>query len=667
MARSLERDHQWDFKAGKDKTALAYLYLDGKNGSTVAVGQNYRGYKGLEPPPGKGTDYSWYSGDKDIPSTASDGKKNFTVTKIATWAFMSAANVHKVTLPPTIVEIEDEAFKYCGGINIISLNEGLKKIGKMAFFYCTNLNSIIIPDSVATIGSQAFDQCLYLTEATIGARIASMADVFKSCRNLTKVTCRAIVPPVITKDAFADETYQNAVLYVPFASWDAYKKSTKWGKFNKIEPIPETIPTGIFYFIVDGIRYKTKAANSNEVYVAPLLKDVYKAKTINIPKEVVFANKKYFVTGIDEYAFRDSTTPIVKIPNSIKTIRFGAFDHAEIKSIAIPDSVKTIEAEAFYSCMKLTEIEIPSGVTTIYSSTFEGCENIKRVVLHKGLNKISRFAFDDMYALQELEIPDTVVEIGESAFSNSCYDSPKRLSITIPNKVTTIGARAFSGCRLKSVTLGKGLTKIENSVFEGCEFKELVIPKGITSIGNKAFADNDNNFQTITCESTTPPKAEADTFDPLTFENATLKVPKPAVDDYMKDPVWGKFDQIIGVAVNKKPANAKTEVMPEPIRYISLSNKGGFMVRIRVKCEDGTFVDNRIISLGMAKTVDLADVSDLIKDGYEVWMEASVTGGANKTANQIFVYKKSSNKKANYAIKGTTLNSVLNYLGLSDI
>ena len=693
-----ERKNQWDFKAGEETAYLAYLYLDGENSSTVAVGQNYHHHAGqknlLMPRNAPGIEsYSNYSGPKDIPAqvTNDKNKRKYTVKKIAKWAFYSAIDVSRVTLPSTIEEIEDEAFLWEAGLSVLELNEGLKRIGKEAFSWCTRLDSVLIPDSVTDLGPLAFWRCERMRKVTIGAGITSMDNVFNGCIDLQKVTCRAVNPPVINESNFADKAYQNATLYVPFLSLEAYKKAANWNKFSKIEPIPETIPTtDQFYFMVDGIRYMTKGGNSKEVYVAPLEEGVYSENTLGskmsgvyvapdasntshrptsprapkkagleIPSQVKYANTTYTVTGIGKYAFRDSKIATIKLPDTIKDIDYAAFKNANITSIEIPGSVQFIKDSAFFGCENLTEIDIPGSVSYVEDSAFGYCNNLKKIVLHKGLNIIGECAFEGAKEVQQLTIPDTVHEIGASAFYQVGYNNPNRLALTIPDSVLTIGNNAFFECRLKSLTLGKGLKRIEDGVFRKSELKEVVIPSGITWIGKKAFADNGNNFQIITCESSTPPKIQADTFDQKTFENATLNVPYFAFNNYKEDPVWGRFDQIKEL----KPANA--EMISEPIRYISLSNDGVLVAKINVQCENGTFQCNNIIVTSQKETIDLADV-ELIQDGCKVRLKAVVVNGKNSTAKQIFTYGASSNKKANYSIQGDMFLNFLNYKGIEE-
>ena len=89
---------------------------------------------------------------------------------------------------------------------------------------------------------------------------------------------------------------------------------------------------------------------------------------------------------------------------------------------------------------------------------------------------------------KKLILSSDITRIGTFAFVNG---SKLTGSLTIPENVTSIGKRAFSGCsNLVSVTLSTSMIRIEESVFSGCSsLANVTIPDSVTSIGRGAFSD----------------------------------------------------------------------------------------------------------------------------------------------------------------------------------
>ena len=97
----------------------------------------------------------------------------------------------------------------------------------------------------------------------------------------------------------------------------------------------------------------------------------------------------------------------------------------------------------------------------------------------------------DAKYLSNIVIPTTykggaVVGIVNDAF----YANQNLTSITIPDTVTKIGARAFSNCpNLTSVMIGDGVTSIGEEAFYTCSnLTSVVIGDSVTNIGECAFA-----------------------------------------------------------------------------------------------------------------------------------------------------------------------------------
>ena len=87
---------------------------------------------------------------------------------------------------------------------------------------------------------------------------------------------------------------------------------------------------------------------------------------------------------------------------------------------------------------------------------------------------------------RSVKVPSGVREIAKYAFSGTSV-----VTVIIPNSVTTIGYRAFSGCSsLKTVVLPNTLTDVTASLFEKCTaLEEITLPESVKTIAEYAFSD----------------------------------------------------------------------------------------------------------------------------------------------------------------------------------
>ena len=154
-------------------------------------------------------------------------------------AFYRCNQLSSVTLPNTMDTICNYAFEYCKGLKHINLGTSLKGIGNDAFYDCDSLTSILIPNSTRTIGQYAFYNCDNLKSLTIGNSVKIIRDdAFNYCQAITSVNSLATTPPTISYYTFHSTTFNNATLYVPEASLEAYKSSYYWKKFKNIVGVP---------------------------------------------------------------------------------------------------------------------------------------------------------------------------------------------------------------------------------------------------------------------------------------------------------------------------------------------------------------------------------------------------------------------------------------------
>ena len=90
--------------------------------------------------------------------------------------------------------------------------------------------------------------------------------------------------------------------------------------------------------------------------------------------------------------------------------------------VRVPDGVINIGAEAFHNA-RLVSVELPDSVTEIREGAFSGCEHLERVRLSTRLLVIRKNAFQSCISLSDIALPASLQEIDKAAFS-ACPELP---------------------------------------------------------------------------------------------------------------------------------------------------------------------------------------------------------------------------------------------------
>lgn len=229
---------------------------------------------------------------------------------------------------------------------------------------------------------------------------------------------------------------------------------------------------------------------------------------------------------INSAFFRRRTLSRIYLPDEIEEIRSdsnwrGAFCGCiELLGVILPSKLHKIGSKTFYGCIKLDHIRIPNNVEFIGDGAFGNCYNLqtfsgkyaedngKSLIVGDILcsfaagsgeteytipNKVSTIgssAFSGCKSLQYIHIHNQVKEIMSSAFRN-CSNL---MAVNIPTNVTKIEYATFAECgNLKAITIHNNIVAIEQLAFEGCSSLEKVtIPDSVTLIGEEAFKNCEN-------------------------------------------------------------------------------------------------------------------------------------------------------------------------------
>ena len=222
-----------------------------------------------------------------------------------------------------------------------------------------------------------------------------------------------------------------------------------------------------------------------------------------------FNELKYFtgVTKIPYSAFKNCTSlKSIQFPNSLQEIGESAFEGClELKTVDIPNSTTKIGYNAFVDCKKLKSAIISSSVSVLIG--FSGCEELQNVQIPFGVKIIGKDCFKGCKSLKEITLPNSLTEIGESAFENctnlpdmdlpdglksiknrAFYACSSLTQVTIPNSVSSLGAWVYAECTsLNKCHIGSGVKDIISYLFFNSTVKEVTIGENVKNIQQNAF------------------------------------------------------------------------------------------------------------------------------------------------------------------------------------
>lgn len=455
-----------------------------------------------------GTGVSWALADGTLTISGEGNMTDFTdprygSSNLPSWDIYKD-NIVKVVIEGGVKHVGSYAFYDYSNLQAVTFAEGVKSIGSSAFYGCEGIKELLFPSSmkiisgqhntnedaepqVSTFGmggtgtaymsSEAFRGCAGLTSVTIPRGVIGVGSgTFKNCRNLKSVYWDVADYPsygfsTANENGFRDYGTQGSS---PFSG--CRLKEVVFG--SEVD----SIPGGLLYgqSELSAIKFSGKTE-----YVG---KDAFK-ETVwfdNLPNGLVYIDKA-------AYAFKGlmSTPTAISIAEGTKSITEGLFaNQTYLTKVTVPSTLTYMGYEVFEGCRSLGEVEwnaedckfgqtygAPFSATALYTITFgekvrkipdglcSGCRYITEVKMPASVVEVGESAFSDCSGLEAVGFSENMTSIEARAF----LDCAKLSELILPNSLREIGENAFSDCeKLVSLTMGKKVRKIDYRAFDDC-------------------------------------------------------------------------------------------------------------------------------------------------------------------------------------------------------
>ena len=450
--------------------------------------------------------YRGTSTDITIPDTIY-GKP---VTALRSDMFYDKENIHSVSIPDSVIQIETNTFSGCSNLQKVVLPKGLKTIPSFdgcknleeivwpdnytsfeSFYGCSKLKSFQIPEGMTTIPSWAFSGCSSLTEINIPEGVTKIMNyAFSNCSAITKVdipegiltidmnvfeNCTSLTDIVLPESivSMGSGVFRNCPLLTVQVAENSYTESycrSKNLKYHTVgtanlDPLFETEQQE------DG-SCRIVNFTGNHTYLK--IPDIIHGMRVSAIGDGAFA-RKYLVELI--------------IPEGVTSIGSSAFNQClYLQSISLPSTLKRIGEYAFNRNDALQEIILPQSATDLGRGAFAACSALTHIVLPDALTEISPHLFVGCSSLENIDIPSGVIQIGEHAFrSCTLLRSP-----VLPQGLQEIGHSAFSACSaLEELIFPESLKKIDDFAYAYCKNLYLaIISAGVQDVGSRVFEES---------------------------------------------------------------------------------------------------------------------------------------------------------------------------------
>lgn len=515
-----------------------------------------------------------YTGDVNIPATATIDGKEYKVVEIGCYAFDGRTGITSVTLPATILVINNYAFRK-SSLPTVILPQGLRMLKEGCFEYAP-LTTVTIPPRIQRVENLAFAYCDKMTEVTLGDSVNYLGNsAFGSSPKLQKVNGGDKVT-LIMESVFLNDTSLTTAAFPNVV--------TIKGAAFRNTAVRFTFPRSLKSIDLQGFM---ECRGLTEVVLPDTMDLVGATAFASCPNMTKITLPKVAKCNLVNAGILQNNPKLTEVvlPQNITVIPMSLLAGCtSLTTFTVPSYIRELKGSTFNRCTALKSVKLPEGLTTIGGSTFSGCSALTEVNLPESLTSLGGTIFLNCKALRHVKLPSKLTTLGAGTFNNcTALDS-----VTFGPNITTMGQSTFFGCtNVKRVILPEKLTSLPNFTFKNCTSLDSVyIPRSVASLGNQVFNGCSKlasvtlrsnvskigtlcfvactNLKTLRVNAITPPTVDSTTFEAPVFTNTTLVVRPEAAAAYRSADVWKQFKTItLGVnAVSTDDTELPITIMP---------------------------------------------------------------------------------------------------------
>jgi len=373
-------------------------------------------------------------------SAATWGHYEYTVSNgVATITKFNEREIRDVVIPETlggypVRHIGANAFAhnyYLGNV----IMPHILTIGENAFYYCIVLRKVAMRD-VIDIGQNAFgniyDLSLYFGEGIPAADwnltfpyklyYTEPYEQYWKWKSTSNYCTKMLYAESLVNDIDISQNYldskstgselgQASLLDKQLfqqAIDNAKSVANDITKCMELETVQEELKEALDLYKI-AVHYEYKIDNQQAI----ITRYAGQEEIVRVVERI----EGYYVTDIEEDAFKNSNATEIILPYSVKNIGTGAFeDCVNLTTIVMPE-VTEIDISAFAGCMALESVDMPA-ISVIGRSAFAGCEALTNIYLQDVL-EIGINAFRNCENLEAVYLGNGVPLLSTNAFTNT--------------------------------------------------------------------------------------------------------------------------------------------------------------------------------------------------------------------------------------------------------